>query len=156
MKIQTDRTHALPRANGLTHTLAPNAARSLVDDQSYNYNVRGGYWLRSFERNQTMRIETRQQRYGNGLQRQEVGAAIAEFAGLFLIFIVSFTGRDAFGDNVKTMLIILTFIVGGLGVGAGVGILWRGVTLPGARIARFLIGALMIAAGVYSILHVAS
>lgn len=91
-----------------------------------------------------------------GLQRHEVGAAVAEFAGLFLIFIVAFTGRDAFGDNVKTLLTVLTYVVGGLGVGAGVGILWRGVTLPGSRIARFVIGGVMIAAGVYSILHVAS
>jgi hypothetical protein len=93
---------------------------------------------------------------GDGIQRHEAGAGIAELAGLFLIFIVAFSGRDRFGDNVKTLLTILTYIVGGLGVGAGLAVLRRGFTTPRSRVARIVLGAVMVFAGAYSIVHVAT
>jgi hypothetical protein len=92
---------------------------------------------------------------GEGVQRHEVLAAIAELAGLFLIFIVAFTGREHFGDLVRQLLIALTFVVGGLGVGAGLAILRRAVLISQGRVARLALGGAMVFMGAYSIIHVA-
>lgn len=91
-----------------------------------------------------------------GLRRGEIQAASAEVAALFLIFIVAFTGRDRFGDNMKLALILLSVIVGGIGAGGGLIVLARGVADPRGRLARLGLGAFMIFAGVYSIVHVLS
>jgi ABC-type multidrug transport system permease subunit len=93
---------------------------------------------------------------GEGVQRREVLAAAAEFVGLFLIFIVAFTGREHFGDTIRQLLIALTFIVSGLGVGAGLAILRRGFLFHNGRVTRLALGAVMIFMGAYSIVHVAS
>ena len=89
-------------------------------------------------------------------RRPEALAAAAETLGLFLIFIVAFTGRDRFGDTVKLALILLTFVVGGLGIAAGIAIGRRALTTTTGRIARLALAAYMIGIGAYSIIHVAS
>jgi len=83
-------------------------------------------------------------------------AAVAETVGLFLIFIVSFTGRDAFGDGVKTLLVVLSVIVGSLGALAGLGILRRAFGSADGRIARIALSGWMLFAGIYSVVHVLS
>lgn len=90
------------------------------------------------------------------VQRAEVLAAVAETAGLFLIFIVAFTGRDQFGDGIKQLLIALTIVVGGLGVAAGLAIGRRGLSGASGRVSRLALGAYMIFIGAYSIVHVLS
>src|SRR4051794_20600716 len=91
-----------------------------------------------------------------GNLRQEMQAAIAETVGLFLIFIVAITGRDHFGDGVKTFLIVLTIIVGGLGAVGGVLFLRRGAGVAEGRMMRLALSSWMIFAGGYSIVHVLS
>lgn len=91
-----------------------------------------------------------------GVQRQEVLAAAGETLALFLIFIVSFTGRDAFGDGVKTLLVVLTVIVGSLGALAGLGTLRRAFASPDGRLARLALSGWMLFAGIYSVVHVLS
>jgi hypothetical protein len=86
--------------------------------------------------------------------RQEALAALGETAGLFLIFIVAFTGRERFGDGVKLALVLLTLIVGGIGIAAGAAIGRRGLRAPGGRIARLVLAAYMVFIGAYSIVHV--
>ena len=104
----------------------------------------------------SMRVMSPTLRTNTGLQRQEVRAAVAETLGLFLIFIVSFTGRDAFGDGVKTLLIVLSVIVGSAGAAAGGVIVARGLAGQAGRIARLALGGLMLFMGVYSVVHVLS
>jgi hypothetical protein len=86
--------------------------------------------------------------------RIELLAAAGETVGLFLIFIVAFTGRDKFGDGVKLALVVLSLIVGGGGVGAGVAIARRGLQSSQGRSARLVLAAFMIFIGAYSIVHV--
>jgi hypothetical protein len=95
-------------------------------------------------------------RTSRGITRQEVLAAAGETLALFLIFIVSFTGRDAFGDSVKTLLTILTIVVGTLGSLAGLGILRRAFGSPDGRVARIVLSGWMLFAGIYSVVHVLS
>ncbi len=103
-----------------------------------------------------MRVMSPAIRTNSGLQRQEVLAAVAETLGLFLIFIVSFTGRDAFGDSVKAVLIALSVIVGSAGAAAGGLIVARGLAGPAGRFVRLALGGLMIFMGLYSVVHVLS
>jgi hypothetical protein len=91
-----------------------------------------------------------------GLQRQELFAAVGETAGLFLIFIAAFTGRDVLPDAVKQLLIVLTFAVGIPGTLAGLWIARRGLVQPQGRIARLAVAAWMVFAGLYSMIHVVS
>jgi hypothetical protein len=90
----------------------------------------------------------------SGLTRQEVAAAGAEVAALFIVFLVAFTGRDAFGDNVKTLLIAISVLVGGVGAATGLLTMRRGLAWRTGRAARLALGALMTFLGVYTIVHV--
>lgn len=103
-----------------------------------------------------MRVMSPAVRTNTGLQRQEVLAAVAETLGLFLIFIVAFTGRDAFGDAIKTLLIVLSVVVGSAGAAAGGVVVARGLAGQAGRFARLALGGLMIVMGVYSVIHVLS
>ncbi|HEX5166139.1 MAG TPA: hypothetical protein VFV93_12135 [Thermomicrobiales bacterium] len=92
----------------------------------------------------------------NGTLRQDALLALAETAGLFLIFIVAFTGRDAFGDIVKLLLTILSIAVGGLGATGGLLVARRALAEPAGRVARLAIAGWMAFAGIYTIIHVLS
>lgn len=113
----------------------------------------GSDWVRCMS---VVSPTTTRRAQSGGVQRPEVLAAAGETLALFLIFIISFTGRDAFGDNVKTLLIALTVIVGSLGSLAGLGILRRAFASPDGRIARLALSGWMLFAGVYSVVHVLS
>ncbi len=101
-------------------------------------------------------MNTRIDRISGGLRREEWLAAAAETAGLLLIFIVAFTGREQFGEAIKTLLVVLSVIVGGLGALAGLAIVRRGITFSSGRVARIALGAFMTFIGAYSIVHVLS
>jgi hypothetical protein len=91
-----------------------------------------------------------------GIPRQEAGWAVAETAALLLIFVVAFGGRDEFGDGVKTLLIVLSVIAGGLGALAGLVVVRRGYASPTGRVARVALGSFMVFIGLYSVVHVLS
>lgn len=101
-----------------------------------------------------MSIFTRQQAKTTGLQRKEIVAAVAEVSSIFLIFIVAFTGRNAYGDNVRQLLVALSLTAGALGTLAGLWVLLRGVQIQSSRVARFALGGFMAAIGIYTIVHV--
>jgi len=88
--------------------------------------------------------------------RQDALLALAQTAALFLIFIVAFTGRDAFGDSVKTLLTILSVAVGALGAIGGALIARRGLQDAAGRFGRLAIAGWMMFSGVYTIVHVLS
>lgn len=90
----------------------------------------------------------------NGIQRNEVVAALVEVAAIFTIFIVAFTGRDTFGDGVKQLLIVLSLLAGALGTLAGGWVLVRGFQFQSSRVARLALGGFMAAIGIYTIVHV--
>ncbi len=98
-----------------------------------------------------MQIATQRSRGG---LRQDALWALAETATLFLIFIAAFTGRDAFGDNVKTLLTILSILAGSIGALAGLVVARRALAEPAGRIGRLVIAGWMIFAGVYTVIHV--
>lgn len=100
-----------------------------------------------------MQIATQRPRAGI---RQDALWALAETAALFLIFIVAFTGRDAFGDGVKTLLTILSIAAGSLGTLGGIVVARRGLADPAGRIGRLAIAGWMVFTGVYTIIHVLS
>jgi hypothetical protein len=100
-----------------------------------------------------MRIATRRSR--NGI-RQEALWALAETAALFLIFIVAFTGRDAFGDGIKTLLTILSIVAGSIGAVGGFVVLRRALADPSSRVGRLAIAGWMVFTGIYTIIHVLS
>ncbi len=100
-----------------------------------------------------MQIAT--QRARGGL-RQDALWALAETAALFLIFIVAFTGRDALGDGVKSLLTVLSIAAGSLGALAGVVVGRRALVESSSRIPRFAIAGWMVFAGVYTVIHVLS
>lgn len=91
-----------------------------------------------------------------GVTRQELLTAAGEVAALFVIFIIAFTGRDAFSDGVKTFLTILSVIVGAVGAGAGLAIIRRAAQSTAGRYARVALGGFMVFIGVYTIFHVLS
>jgi hypothetical protein len=88
--------------------------------------------------------------------RQDALWAVAETAALFLIFLVAFTGRDAFGDAVKTLLTILSIVAGGAGIAGGLAVGRRGLVERTGKIARFALAGWMLFAGAYTIVHVLS
>lgn len=92
---------------------------------------------------------------GNNL-RQDALLALAQTAALFLIFIVAFTARDAIGDSVKTLLTILSIVVGGLGAIGGALMARRGLGDSSGRFGRLAIAGWMMFSGVYTIVHVLS
>ena len=100
-----------------------------------------------------MQIATQHPRGG---ARQDARWALAETAALFLIFLVAFTGRDAFSDGIKPLLTILSIAVGSVGAVAGLVVGRRALADPAARIPRLAIGGWMVFAGVYTIIHVLS
>jgi hypothetical protein len=91
-----------------------------------------------------------------GLRRQELTMAAAEVAGLLAIFLVAFTGRSALSDEVKTLLTMLSVLVGSLGILGGLVVARRGVVERAGRFARFGLGLVMALLGGYTIVHVLS
>ena len=100
-----------------------------------------------------MQIATQRQRGG---LRQEALWALAETAALFLIFIVAFTGRDAFGEGVKTLLTILSVATGSIGALGGLVVARRALAERSGRIGRVGIAGWMVFTGVYTVIHVLS
>jgi hypothetical protein len=95
-------------------------------------------------------------RHEQGLTRDEVLAGVAEVAGLFVIFIVAFTGREHFSDAIKLVLIVLSVAVGLAGAAAGALIVRRGLSIHAGRVGRLVLGGVMVFAGLYTIVHVLS
>ena len=91
-----------------------------------------------------------------GAPKQELRWLATEIVALFAIFIVAFTGRDAFGDGVKLLLTILSVIAGLAGVGAGLLVAARAWGMNSGRIARFAIAGAMVFFGGYTVVHVLS
>jgi hypothetical protein len=100
-------------------------------------------------------IQAAGQRSRGGL-RQDALWALAETAALFLIFIIAFTGRDALGDGVKTLLTVLSIAAGSIGTLAGLIVAKRAVADPAGRIGRLAIAGWMVFAGAYTVVHVLS
>jgi hypothetical protein len=90
------------------------------------------------------------------LTRQEWGLLGGEVAALFLIFIIAFTGRDEFGDQVKQLLTILSIVAGSAGAVAGGWVAWRGIASGAGRWQRLALGTVMIFLGGYTVIHVLS
>lgn len=89
-----------------------------------------------------------------GIQRSEIVAALAEVTAIFTIFIVAFTGRDAFGDGVKQFLTVLSLLAGALGALAGGWVLLRGIQIQTGRVGRLALGGFMAFIGIYTFVHV--
>lgn len=104
-----------------------------------------------------MQVATQQpEQRTRGSLRQDALWALAETAALFLIFIVAFTGRDAIGDGVKTLLTILSIAAGSIGALAGVVVGRRALAHSAGRAVRLAIAGWMVFAGVYTVYHVLS
>lgn len=101
-----------------------------------------------------MSIFTRPETTEVPLQRNEIVAAVAEVTSIFTIFIIAFTGRDAYGDGVRQLLIALSLTAGGLGTLAGLWVLLRGFQIQTSRLQRLALGGAMAAIGIYTIVHV--
>ena len=101
----------------------------------------------------TIQATARQSRGGI---RQDALWALAETAALFLIFIVAFTGRDALGDGVKTLLTILSIAAGSIGTVAGLIVGKRALAASAGRVGRLAIAGWMVFAGAYTVIHVLS
>lgn len=86
--------------------------------------------------------------------REEWLLAGGELAALAALFIIAFSGRDVFGDQVKLLLTALSALAGGLGAVAGGWITWRGVASGLGRWQRLALGGVMAFIGVYTIIHV--
>lgn len=97
---------------------------------------------------------TSSKRENLGLQRNELIAAAVEVGAIFTIFIIAFTGRSAFGDGVRQLLIVLSVIAGVSGAGAGLWVLLRAIQFQAARIPRLALGSFMAFIGVYTVIHV--
>lgn len=97
---------------------------------------------------------TRSERENTGLQRNELVAAAIEVGAIFTIFIIAFTGRSAFGDGARQLLIVLSVIAGSLGAVAGLWVLLRAVQFPASRIPRLALGSFMTFIGIYTVVHV--
>lgn len=104
----------------------------------------------------TLRRPASASQASTGAPKQELRWLAAEIVSLFAIFIVAFTGRDAFGDGVKLLLTILSIIAGLAGVGVGLLVAARTWGMRSGRIARFAIAGAMIFFGGYTVIHVLS
>lgn len=100
---------------------------------------------------QTTQVQTPPQ-----LTRQEWGLLGGEVAALVLIFIVAFTGRDTFGEQVKQLLTVLSIVAGSAGAVAGGWVAWRGVASGMSRWQRLALGGVMMLLGGYTVIHVLS
>lgn len=101
-----------------------------------------------------MSIFTGSGRENTGLQRNELVAAAIEVGAIFTIFIIAFTGRSAFGDGVRQLLIVLSVIAGALGAVAGLWVLMRAIQFQAARVSRLALGSFMTFVGIYTVVHV--
>jgi len=90
------------------------------------------------------------------LTRQELALFGGEIAAILLIFIIAFTGRDTFGEQVKQLLTILSAIAGSAGAVAGGWLAWRGVASGMGRWQRLALGSVMLFVGGYTVIHVLS
>lgn len=129
-------------ANG---TIQPHLAVRENDVLTRDFRIR--------QQDDLMQIATRRSRAG---LRQEALWALAETATLFLIFIVAFTGRDAFGDGIKTVLTILSIAAGSIGAFGGLVVGRRALNESASRIGRLAIAGWMLFTGVYTVIHVLS
>lgn len=92
----------------------------------------------------------------NDSPRTEVSWLIAELLALLALFLIAFTGRDSFGDGVKSVLTALSAIVGLLGAAGGLVVIVRGVSRRSTVIWRVPLGILMAFLGLYTVVHVLS
>ncbi|CAN5193460.1 hypothetical protein BH23CHL1_BH23CHL1_10540 [soil metagenome] len=97
---------------------------------------------------------TRLERKNAGLQRHELITAAVEVGAIFTIFIIAFTGRSAFGDGVRQLLIVLSVIAGSLGAVAGMWVLLRAIQFQTSRVPRLALGSFMTFIGIYTVVHV--
>ena len=97
---------------------------------------------------------TRSERKNTGLQRNELVAAAVEVGAIFTIFIIAFTGRSAFGDGVRQLLIVLSVMAGALGVVAGLWVLLRAIQFQASRVPRLALASFMTFIGIYTVIHV--
>jgi hypothetical protein len=101
-----------------------------------------------------MSIFSREMEPAGGIQRTEIKLAIAEVVAICGIFVVAFTGRPYFSDGVRQMMIALSLMAGIFGALAGAWVLVRGLMIQPSRIIRLVMGGLMAAFGIYTIVHV--
>lgn len=101
-------------------------------------------------------LAIRSERARHGIQREELAAAGIEVAVLFLLFIIAFTGRSAFGEGIRLVLSVLSVTAGALGAVAGLLVIGRSVVIRASRVGRFLLGAFMTFIGLYTVVHVLS
>jgi hypothetical protein len=71
-----------------------------------------------------------------------------------IVFLIAFTGRERFGDNIKAVLIVLSVLIGIAGAAAGLLTMRRGLAWPTGRAARLALGGVMTFLGAYTIVHV--
>lgn len=88
--------------------------------------------------------------------RPELAWLVAELGALFVLFIVAFTGRDHFSDEIKSVLSVLSVVAGLIGVAGGLVVLGRGVMQRPTLKWRLPLGGLMIFFGGYTIVHILS
>lgn len=101
-----------------------------------------------------MSIFSREMESTGGIQRSEIMLAVGEVLAICSIFVVAFTGREHFGDGVRQVLIALSLLAGTFGAVAGGWVFIRGIIFEPSRIARLVLGGLMAAFGIYTIVHV--
>lgn len=89
-----------------------------------------------------------------GMRRSEMVFGLAFFVAIVVLFLISFTGRSAFGDDVKTALTVLSAITGGVGFAGGLVILGRGLQHSEGRFSRLLAGVAIAFVGGYTVIHV--
>lgn len=101
-----------------------------------------------------MSIFSREMESTGGIQRTEILLAVGEVLAICGIFVVAFTGRPYFSDGVRQIMIALSLGAGIFGALAGSWVFIRGIMLEPSRIQRLVLGGLMAAFGIYTIIHV--
>jgi len=101
----------------------------------------------------------REQLYTFGTQKRRTSASRADRGRRrgwrdLTIFIIAFTGRSAFGDGVRQLLIVLSVIAGSLGAVAGMWVLLRAIQFQASRVPRLALGSFMTFIGIYTVVHV--